>query len=226
MKLPARPAEAFPPVRIAGGQVAEIVAALRDDIVQGAISPGEPLRQESLADRFGVSRMPIREAIRHLEVMGFVTVEDNKRARVAAVSLSDLTDIYEMRLVLEVLAMRSAMAHLTNAQIDAAARIQDRISGVDALEFGIRNQAFHMELYRPCARPRLLAQIDILFNAADRYLCMAKAAPGQREKSDREHLELLEACGRRDGDAAADCLRRHIGDALSSFQGQFAPEGY
>ncbi|MEO0831405.1 MAG: GntR family transcriptional regulator, partial [Pseudomonadota bacterium] len=98
MKAPTRSIEAFAQPSIASPQVASIVTTLRHDIVFGAIAPGSPLGQESLADRFGVSRMPIREAIRHLEAMGFVNVESNRRSRVAGVSLEDLTDIYEMRM--------------------------------------------------------------------------------------------------------------------------------
>lgn len=218
MPTPVRTIDALPPVAIASRQVAEIVAALRDDIVSGAIAPGAPLGQEQLAARFNVSRMPIREAIRHLEAMGFAVTEGNKRSRVADMSLGDLTDIYEMRAALEPLAIRSAIPHLTNAQIDEAAEIQTALAEADALAFGQFNQAFHMTLYRPSGRARLLAQVDILFNAADRYLCIAESPPGQREKSDREHLELLDACRRRDGDAAADVLRRHIGDAAEVFE--------
>lgn len=217
MSTPHRSAEAYPPIKIQSPQVAGIVSALRDEIVSGAIGPGAPLGQEFLAARFGVSRMPIREAIRHLEAMGFVTIESNKRTRVADVSLEDLVDIYEMRAALEVLAIRSSIPHLTNAQIDAAERVHHELAGADALAFGMLNQQFHMTLYRPCGRPRLIAQIDILFNAADRYLCIAQSPLEQREKSDREHLELLGACRNRDADAAANCLVRHIGDARQVF---------
>ncbi|MEL6793348.1 MAG: GntR family transcriptional regulator, partial [Pseudomonadota bacterium] len=128
MPTPVRTIDALPPVAIASRQVAEIVAALRDDIVSGAIAPGAPLGQEQLAARFNVSRMPIREAIRHLEAMGFAVTEGNKRSRVADMSLGDLTDIYEMRAALEPLAIRSAIPHLTNAQIDEAAEIQTALA--------------------------------------------------------------------------------------------------
>ncbi|MEO1492489.1 MAG: GntR family transcriptional regulator [Pseudomonadota bacterium] len=208
----------YPPIRSTSVHVAEIVTALRNEIVSGAIPPGSALGQESLAERFGVSRMPIREAIRHLESMGFVTIEGNKRTRVADLSLDDLIDIYEMRSALEAVAITAAMPNLTNAQIEYARQIQSTLTHADPVEFGLYNQAFHMTLYRPCNRPRLLAQIDTLFNAADRYLCIAKGPAGQRDKSDAEHLELLEICLRRDAEAARACLLRHIGDAQSVFE--------
>lgn len=207
----------YPPIRSASEQVTDIVMRLRNDIVTGAIPPGAVLGQEALADRFGVSRMPIREAIRHLETMGIVTIEGNKRTRVAELSLDDLIDIYDMRVALEGIAIQAAMPYLTNAQIEQAAAIQETLKGADPLDFGLHNQAFHMTLYRPSNRPRLLAQIDNLFNAADRYLCIAEAPPEQRQKSDQEHGELLEICRRRDAEAARECLARHIGDARAVF---------
>ncbi|MEL7463048.1 MAG: GntR family transcriptional regulator [Pseudomonadota bacterium] len=218
MTMPVRPYDAYAPATIASRQVAEIVEALRRDIVSAAIPPGAPLGQEALAARFGVSRMPVREAIRHLEAMGFAVTESNKRTRVAELSREDLIDIYEMRAALEPLALRAAIPHLTNAQIDEAAAIQASLAGADALTFGQLNQAFHMTLYRPSGRARLLAQVDALFNAADRYLCIAKSPPGQREKSDREHEALLEACRLRDVDGAAAVLLAHIGDARGVFE--------
>jgi DNA-binding GntR family transcriptional regulator len=208
----------YPPIRSSSEPVKDIVMQLRNDIVTGAIPPGASLGQEALAERFGVSRMPIREAIRYLETMGFVTIEGNKRTRVAELSLEDLIDIYDMRIALESIAIQAAMPFLTNAQIDDAARIHETLKSSDPLEFGLHNQAFHMTLYRPCNRLRLLAQIDNLFNAADRYLCISKAPPEQRQKSDAEHLELLEICHRRDADAARKCLVKHIGDARAVFE--------
>ncbi|MFY0632600.1 MAG: GntR family transcriptional regulator [Vannielia sp.] len=221
MTPPARPAEAFAPVTHASAAVAGVVSTLRDEIVRGQIAPGAALGQEALAARFGISRMPVREAIRALEAMGFVTIEANKRARVAGISLADLTDIYEMRVALEGLAIRAAIPHLTEAMIDAAEAIQDRIEGVDAVNFGQLNQAFHMGLYRASGRERLLAQVDLLFNAADRYLCMVTAPEGLRERSDREHRALLAACRARDAGAAEAVLSGHIAHGLEVFRAAF-----
>lgn len=221
MKAPLRPADAFQPVAIASEQVAKIVTTLRRDIVSGVIPSRAQLGQEALAERFGVSRMPIREAIQHLTRMGFVTIESNKRAHVAETSESDFRDIWQMRLALEPLAMSGAMEHLTNAHIDSAEVIALRMRDADPYDFGRMNLAFHMMLYRPCKRTRLLEQIETLFNAADRYLCIAKAPEGLRETSNREHEQLLEACRRRDAKAAEACLQDHVGGAMQSLVIQF-----
>ena len=213
MKPPARSIADLAPLSLPKGRVADLVEDLRTQIVSGAIAPGETLVQEDLAERFGVSRMPVREAIKHLQMLGFVTVEANKRARVAEVSRADFLEIYDMREVAEALAMRSAIAHLSNAQIEAAAAVQDRIEGVDPLGFGVLNMEFHMLLYRPSGRARLLSHVEMLFNACDRYVSMVKAGPDLHDKSNAEHRELLAHCLARDSDAAETCIRRHVTDA-------------
>ncbi|MEX3015480.1 GntR family transcriptional regulator [Gymnodinialimonas hymeniacidonis] len=213
MKAPIRELADLAPLPLPRGRVADLVEDLRAEIVTGAIAPGATLVQEDLASRFGVSRMPVREAIKHLQMLGFVTVEDNKRARVAELSRADFVEIYDMREAAEALAMRSAIPHLTNAHIDEAADIQDRIEGVDPKGFGALNMAFHMVLYRPSGRTRLLAHVEMLFNAADRYVSMVSAGPELKAKANAEHRALLEHCLARDTDAAEACVRTHIADA-------------
>ena len=115
-------------------------------------------------------------------------------------------------------ALQSRICSPLPAQVGMLEKIQGAVIKARCLRaavgdmFAVHSAAAHS------AQARLLAQVDILFNAADRYLCIAESPPGQREKSDREHLELLDACRRRDGDAAADVLRRHIGDAAEVFE--------
>lgn len=218
MKPPARELAdlaplSLPPHSLPKGRVADLVDDLRAQIVSGAIAPGETLVQEDLAERFGVSRMPVREAIKHLQMLGFVTVAPNKRARVADVSREDFLEIYDMRESAEALAMTSAIPHLTNAHIDAAAAVQDRIEGVDPLGFGVLNMDFHMILYRPSRRARLLSHVEMLYNATDRYVSMVSARPDLRGKSNAEHRALLTHCLARDTDAASACIHRHISDA-------------
>jgi DNA-binding GntR family transcriptional regulator len=213
MKTAIRELADLPPLTLPRGRVADLVENLRAEIVTGAISPGATLVQEDLAKKFGVSRMPVREAIKHLQMLGFVTVEDNKRARVAELSRADFVEIYDMREGAEALAIRSAIPHLSNAQIAEATAIQDQIEGVDAKGFGALNMAFHMTLYRPSGRNRLLTHVEMLFNAADRYVAMVSSGPELKAKSQAEHRALLEHCLARDTEAAVACTRTHIADA-------------
>ncbi len=201
--------------------VAEIVNQLRSEILTGVLKPDLPLKQESIAARFQVSRMPVREALRQLEMMGFVTVNQNRRTHVAPTSQADFLEIYDMRIAAEVLAIRSAMPHLTNAQIDKASGFHAKILAGQTEDFGSLNTALHMALYEPSARPRLLGHIQNLGEAADRYTFMCSVDQAFRDKSNAEHAALIDACYARDEDAAAQCLETHIRDARDKFSPEF-----
>lgn len=203
--------------------VQQIVEILREEIISGVLPPGQSLAQEKLAARFGVSRMPAREAIKELQSLGFVTVEPTKRVRVAAISRADFLEIYDMRIAAETLAIKSAIPQLTNAQIDQAAAVQDEIEKTPPEDFGALNTKFHMVLYAPSARPRLLELIQNLSKAADRYMFMCSVGNDFHAKSNREHYELMEACRDRNIDAAVACLTKHIGDARDTFASMFDP---
>lgn len=196
-----------------GDQVAALVAELRRDIISGALRPGEALRQESLAERFATSRMPIREALRVLESEGLVVLVPHKGAAVAPLDPTELEEVYEMRIAAETLALRRAIPELSNAQIDRAERIQERAEASGLRDFGALNQAFHMALYAPCGRPRLLAHIAGLNGISDRYLRFTAGRLDYTERSHREHRTLLAACRRRDEAEAVDRLTRHIAEA-------------
>ena len=201
-----------------GDQAMEIVEALRADIIAGALPAGGELRQQQLAARFGVSRMPVREALRCLEAEGLIALAPNKGATVAPLSVADLREIYEMRIAAEALALRLALPELTNAQIDRAAAVQSAMEAAPIAEFGASNARFHAALYLPCARPRLLSHIEVLSNAADRYLRITIASLDYAEKSHREHHALLDACTRRNEADVVRLLTSHIeeaGDALA-----------
>ncbi|TQV82303.1 GntR family transcriptional regulator [Denitrobaculum tricleocarpae] len=196
-----------------GEQATEVLEVLREDIVSGRLQAGSVLRQQLLAERFGVSRMPIREALYRLEAEGFISFTPNKGAMVAPVSAADLQEIYEMRVAAETLALRLALPELTNAQIGRAEDLQEKMESAPVADFGRLNAAFHTTLYQPCARPRLLAHIENLSNAADRYLRMTVSTLDYAKVSHGEHRALLDACWRRDEMAAIESLTRHIEDA-------------
>lgn len=201
-----------------GDQAGDIAEALRAEIVSGALPAGSDLRQEHLAERFGVSRMPVRDALRRLADEGFASLQPNKGAVVAPLGPDDLREITEMRVAAETLALRLALPELSNAQIDRAAEIHARLEVAPVAEFGALNNEFHRLLYAPCARPRLLSHIEVLGHAADRYLRITVSSLDYAGKSHREHRALLQACRRRDEAKAIACLTKHIeeaGDALA-----------
>jgi len=201
-------------------RVADLVSHLRQSIITGEIPPGSPLRQEELARFFEASRMPVREALRTLSVEGLVHLRPNRGAIVAPIDPDEMREIAEMREAAEVLAIRLAIPHLSNAQIDAAARIHRQIGDSDGRTFGQMNKAFHMTLYAPSTRPRLLAHISALLDVAERYLQFALVRLDYVGTSAEEHQAILEACYSRDVNAAARLISDHIlhaGQALEAY---------
>ena len=194
-----------------------VTATLRQAIIEGTLASGEAIRQDHLANAFGVSRMPVREALGRLDQEGFVALSPNRGARVAPVSPDDLREIYEMRVSAETLALRLALPELSNARIERAAEIQALMETAPIAAFGRLNTEFHKTLYAPCGRPRLLAHIESLSLAADRYLRIIVASLDYADTSHEEHRALLRACRRRDEKKAVKRLARHIEVAGEAF---------
>ncbi|MCZ4279898.1 GntR family transcriptional regulator [Kiloniella laminariae] len=193
-----------------GAQANEIARLLRTDIISGEIPQGEILRQENLAQRFQTSRMPVRDALRILEQEGLVDLQPNRGAQVAILDVEGIREIYEMRAVAEVLALRHAIPELTNSQIEKAEKIRSEAESAGLEQFGVLNKAFHETLYAPCARPRLLSHISSLHDLADRYLRIAAIELDYIDRSNQEHCQLLAACNARDTLKACKLLDQHI----------------
>lgn len=196
-----------------GSRTLHLADAMRKAIISGELAPGSALRQEDLARRFASSRMPVREALRTLDAEGLVRLHPNRGAIVAPIDADELRENVEMREAAELLAMRLAMPHLSNAQIDKAAAIHAEAVEAEASALGALNKAFHMTLYAPCGRPRLLAHISGLHDIAERYLRFTLTELDYVGRSAAEHEALLDACYRRDDKAAQALLSRHITEA-------------
>lgn len=187
-----------------------ISRALADQIISGAIEAGTKLRQERIAEEFGASHVPVREAFRRLESQGLVVSEPRRGVRVASFSFKEVREVAEMRAVLEVLALRNAAPHLTRAILDEAeeaTRAGDRAGDVQAWEEA--NRSFHRIILTPCNMPRLLKSIDDLHAASARFLFSGWRAEWEAP-TDRDHRAILAAL--RDGnvDVAASVLARHV----------------
>lgn len=214
-------------MRAAGNadQARRIADRLRERIVGGELAAGRPLRQERLAQEFGTSRMPVREALRLLQAEGFVEVVRNRGATVARIDLEDLQEIYELRGLCEPFALALAIPDLTDRRIAAAGALQDDLERGPLEAFGRLNKAFHMTLYEACGRGRLLSHIGLLNDAADRYLRMAIVRLDYAERSHAEHRALLDACRARDVARATELLHGHIRTAGASLVAALATAG-
>lgn len=194
-----------------------VESALRDAILSGALAGGAPLRQEDLAAAFGVSRMPVREALRQLEARALVEFHPHRGAVVADISAADVADISAIRAALEPAALRASLPHLTTADLDLAAELAAEMDcETDPGRMGELNRRFHMTLYARCGLPRLLGLVEQHLAAVDRYLRFQMAALDYNRPSQDEHHALLAACRAGDADAASRVVEAHVERAQAS----------
>jgi DNA-binding GntR family transcriptional regulator len=200
--------------------IARLIAqALELRIAQGMHTEALPLRQAELAEEFGTSHIPVREALASLAEKGLVQILPNRGAVIVPLTALQCRELAEMRVALEVLAVRQAVPLLQDSDIEAARNALD--AGQQAPTLPLRaahNWAFHRALYAPAQRPFLMSQLDTLWRHADRYLQFAWSRARYEHKSDAEHAGLLAACAARDVRLAARLTREHILEAAESVQ--------
>jgi DNA-binding GntR family transcriptional regulator len=195
----------------ASNSVDAVAEALRTAILQGQLVGGQVLRQETLANQLGVSRLPVREAIRQLHSEGLVQMNNHRGAVVTRLSAEDIREIYDIRVGLETTALRLALPHLSPAILRQAAVALDAIDATDdAEEWAAHNWSFHITLYTPAQRPRLLALIRTMHDNVGRYLRVYPALTQQQAPSQQEHQQILAACQAQDEEAALRVLRQHL----------------
>lgn len=207
-----------------------IATALRTAILAGEFAPGERLYQDVLADRFGASRIPVREALRMLESEGLVEVLPNRGARVPAFDLYEVHTQYRMRERLEPLTLAESIPNLTDAQVEAMEAIQVQIeANSDVDRFLELDREFHMTSYAGCRSEQLLAATVRLWNSTQHYrrAFMLLASPDRAAIVNAEHRLILDAVRRRDVVDAERFLEGHIRRtrvALTSHPELFDPQ--
>jgi len=181
-----------------------VLRALRTDLVTGHFAPGEQLVQESIAERLGVSRVPLREALKILEAEGHVTYHPHRGYFVTQLSTDDLLEVYRLREILETEALEHAVPMLTPVDCDALAEL---ITGVDhairdddVRSISEANRRFHFALFEFSGMPRLVKLIRQLWDATEAYRSVYFASPPNRDRIHDEHIEILEALRRGDID--------------------------
>jgi DNA-binding GntR family transcriptional regulator len=183
----------------------KIVETIRNAIVNGQIPAGTRVAEPELADRFGISRTPIREAFRQLESEGFITVIPRKGAIVASLSAKDISDFYDLKMVLEGYAARCATTALTdkdmvkmetvNRQMEAASEKKD-LRKVLAL-----HNEFHDIFLKACGNEKLHGIVQNMVMQFQRFRLIL-AMRGKIEGSIRQHREIIDAFRKRDAEMA------------------------
>ncbi|MEU5850315.1 GntR family transcriptional regulator [Saccharopolyspora shandongensis] len=198
-----------------------VLGELRNAIVSGELAPGQPIRQDTIAQRLGVSRVPLREALKTLEAEGQVIYQPHRGYSVAELSLSDLLEVYRMRELLESEAAAVATERLTDADLaritDAQGDVEKAADSGDLVAMIAANRRFHFALLEPAGMPRLLRVVRTLWDATDAYRAVYYNSSSNRERVRHEHDSIVAAVADRRADDLVRLLdehRRHAVDAL------------
>jgi len=191
--------------------------SLRDRILRGHFPEGEPLRQDAIADELGVSRIPVREALRQLESEGLVTFHPHRGAVVSTLSLVEITELFELRAEIESDLLRRAVPMMTSEDDARAREILDAyetaLEAGEVTRWGELNWQFHSTLYAPSNRQYTLNILSKLHQHADRYLRMQLALTHGETRARNEHRAIASAVRKRDVRKASQLMRDHILDA-------------
>lgn len=189
-----------------------IAEVLKNRIVRGDIAGGMPLRQDHIAEEFGSSHVPVREAFARLESLGLVFTQPRRGVRVSVITSSSVKETVEMRMALEVIALKHAAPTFTPEHLDIIEEAHNRCDKATSLvEWDAANCAFHDALMDRCGMPRLLSTLKQLQLANSRYLFAVGQLRGWQPRSDHDHRLIINALRENNVDRACQLLTRHIG---------------
>ena len=189
-----------------------VTETIRQAILNGEIAPGTRLVQAELAEMLGVSTTPVREALRDLAAEDLVILDAHRGGMVKELSDHELLEIYDLRRLLEIAALRRAVPKLTKTDFDRLAELCDEMrSATTASEFVPLNREFHLTIYRAAGSPRLLNMLQGLMNASVMYLSTSLHADSSlRRTAEDDHAQILQAVRAGDVEAAVSATERHL----------------
>lgn len=200
-----------------------VARLLQGEIERGVLQPGTRLRQSDLARRFGVSTTPVREALASLQAEGLVKIDAHRGAVVFVPTLEDMRQCFAIRRILEPMAMRSAIAHLTVARLDELQELIDTMRTVSDTGAWLElNDRFHMALYQPSGNDRLRDIIDGLRLGSRYYIHLYVTGSEPTSTADDEHQAILDACRVGDDKLAAALVEAHVDRTFESVTGFLA----
>ncbi len=207
-----------------------VLEAIREAIINGALKPRERLMEIQLAEELGVSRTPVREALRKLELEGFIVMVPRKGAYVADLSIKDVADVFEIRIALEGLAAALAAERITDEELELMERHlvekAEAISKHDMVKLVEVDTSFHEALYGASRNDRLITIINNLREQIQRFRTSSLAMPGRMKQSLDEHRSIVEAIQSRDIALARQAAQEHIENAESSMIESLKSEGF
>jgi DNA-binding GntR family transcriptional regulator len=199
---------------------AAVADSLRQQILNGELPPGVQLRQDALAEEFGISRIPVREALLQLEASNLVKIMPHRGAVVTGLSPEEVEDIFQLRVQLEPQLLLRSAPHLTRddlANLEAVSReYGEALDTGQVLRWGDLNRRFHLDLLRHADRPRSLTIVAGLLLDCERPTRLQIATSNDAARAVRGHGQILALCEARRVEEAAEALRAHIEHVAAS----------
>jgi len=199
----------------------DIAHRIRADLNAGAWAPGEALRQEDLADRYGASRMPVREALLQLDAEGLVSVQPNRGAVVATLDEHDVVEIFDLRRQVESYLLTHAIPRHDAKSLARVEAVQIELEAEDSRSGWLEgDKQFHSRLYKPAARPRALAMAAMLRAQVERYGLQMLTPESRKEEWVKEHRGLIAAARSKNINACINVLIEHLNQTQEAVQNQ------
>lgn len=185
--------------------------AVRNAILIGELKPGELISLKEIAEKLGVSTMPVRESLRQLEAQGLVTFASQRKILVTKLTLEDLKEFYWIRIPLEIRAFRRNFDSLDEQKIKELRNLQERLSkkGIKEAEWNRINREFHMILYGADKSPVLKGALAWLWNNVAPYLAIFASSSALTD-ANRAHVQLLDLIEKKDAKKAEKVLQKHL----------------
>jgi DNA-binding GntR family transcriptional regulator len=188
-----------------------IATALRGELMAGRLRPGAELSQVDLAERFGVSRIPVRDALRILAGEGLVEIELNRGARAISLTPDQVREVYDLRVLLECDCLRRAAKALTPAALQEIDRVRQK-SDLDAggPDWAAGDWTFHRTIYQHAGRPRQIAMIESLRRTCQLFVSAYSSMPGKTPRWLTDHRGMVRHLQKGETEKAVAVLREHL----------------
>jgi len=198
----------------------KVYRALKTEIIKGSLKPGTKLSEGKIAEQTGVSRTPVREALKELAAEGFVKMNPNQAVVVSSASVEDIQEVLQIRGVLEGLAARLAIKMISEEEIKELEKYQKQMEYYtkkdDVLAFSEMDAEFHELILNICGNNKLIQIRKNISDQAHRYRIRSLSIPGRLKYSLKEHQEIVEALKRKNAEQADRLSQKHIENVLAN----------
>jgi len=195
---------------------------IRESILDGTLKPQDRIQINSVAESLGFSIIPVREAIRKLEVQGFLEIKPHKGVYVREPNINELADIFEVRVLLECRAARLALEVIADSDLGelravygSMGKLLEELGHASLVKYFSLNRKFHGMLYKISGNAFLCKTIENIAMNIEPHLLRYISSPASRKIAHQEHGEILKACGERDGQRVEETISRHLRNILS-----------